>query len=548
MKTLTALFLIVVLNTFAQSNQAVYESALSFYDSKDYSNSALQFSKLFEATGYDLPNSVLYNGARSFALNQEAENAYDILNYLINEKFYSNLEEISKDERFAILRPHIEWNSLINQVKINEETLPERTREKIKAELFKAKNLLNSDNGKLWGQNIWSEDILILDKNNTIYSLDKLPNSQTTDSIIYFKTVPENTIFQSNTTQEYNGKRYAIVMINYINDNSSTIIHELFHILQENHIKLNGLPITYLDNYDAREWMRLEFQALRNTITSIVEKQERKVILDFFKDALIYRSLRQEKYKEFLHKELQLETSEGLANYTAYKLSSHSDKYKQALQQLDKRESADTYTRAFPYATGPAYGFIFDYLEVDWKKGLETVYDFLNIYETKLLKKKLAVTKEVLEIANQRSNYATIHKEELKRKENYEKNVSYYTKLFLDNPTLSVTLIDKRFSKTFDMNGTLVLEGVGIVYSELVGSDGSGGLNFGSFKTLEGKEKLGFSGILEIPKELKYVFPLPLNIDGRTIRGEFYEINLNEGWNVEELNERGDLIIVKEKQ
>lgn len=546
MKTLTALFLILVFNSFGQSNQTVYEDGLTYYDNKDYVNSAQQFSKLFIATGYDLPNSVLYNGARSFALNQEGEKAYDILKHLINEKFYSNLDQIVKDEDFTILRKHIGWNSLIKQVKANEETLPERTREKIKTELLKAKDLLHRDNGKLWGYNIWSKDVLVLDQNNTIYSLDELPNSQTTDSIIYFKTVPENTIFQSNTTQEYNGKRYAIVLVNYLNDNSSTIIHELFHILQEKHIKLNGLPITYLDNYDARELMRLEFQALRNTINAVAEKQERKIILDLFKDALIYRKIRQDKYKKFLESELQIETSEGLANYTAYKLSSHSDKYKQALQQLDKRESADTYTRAFPYATGPAYGLIFDYLEVDWRQGLDTVYNFLNIYETKISQKSLIVTKRALKIANERSNYNTIHKEELERKENHEKNVSYYTKLFLDNPTLSVILIDKRFSKTFDMNGTLILKDIGIVYSELVGNDGSEGLNFGSFKTLEGKEKLGSSGILEVSKELKYVFPLPLQIDGSTIIGEFYEIKLNDGWKVEKRNERGDLIIVKE--
>ncbi len=546
MKTITSLFLLISLNVYSQSNQAIYDNALTFYDNKDYNNAALEFSKLFEVAGYDLPNYALYNGARIFSLNQERKKGFEILEHLANQKFYSNTQQILIEEDFASLQVLPKWTSLINQVKANEEALPERTREKIKSELFKSRDLLTVDNGKLWGYNLWSEDILILDQNNIIYSLIQLPDSQTTDSIIFFKTVPENTIFQSNTTQEYNGKRYAIVLINSLDDNSSTIIHELFHVLQEKQITLNGLPILYLENYDAREWLRLEFQALRNTIVAIKEKQSRKSVLNFFNDALIYRKLRQEKYSEFLDKELQIETSEGLANYTAFKLSSHSDKYKQALQQLNKRESADTYTRAFPYATGPAYGLIFDYFELDWKQGLNKVYVFLNIYETKLLKKPLKISKLDLKTANQRSNFATIRKEELEREENHKKNVLHYTNLLVDNPTLSVTLIDKRFAKTFDMNGTLILKDVGVVYSELVGIDGSGGLNFGSFRTCQRKEKLGTSGILEIPKELKYIFPIPLHIDGQTIVGEFYEIKLNKGWIVEKLNEKGDLIIVKE--
>lgn len=546
MKTINILFLFVSLNILGQSNQAIYDSALTFYDNKDYNNAALEFSKLFEIAGYDLPNYALYNGARILSLNQDHKKGFEILEHLANQKFYSNTQQILNDEDFVLLQVLPKWTSLIDQVKANEKALPERTREKIKSELFKARDLLTVDDGKLWGHNIWSQNILVLDQNNVIYSLIQLPESQTTDSIIYFKTVTENTIFQSNTTQEYNGKRYAVILINSLDDNSSTIIHELFHILQEKQISLNGLPVHYLDNYDAREWLRLEFQALRNTIKAIADQQTKRSVLNFFNDALIYRKLRQEKYSEFLDKELQIETSEGLANYTAFKLSSHSEKYKQALQQLDKRESAGTYTRSFPYATGPAYGLIFDYLKVDWKQGLDKIYDFLKIYESKQIMKRLKIANSDLKKANQRSNYTAIRKEELERKEKYEKNVLHYTNLLVDNPTLTVALLDKRFSKTFDMNGTLILEGVGIVYSELVGIDASGGLNFGSFKTLEGKNKLGNFGILEIPKEMKYVFPIPLRIDQKTIVGEFYEILLNDGWKVEKVNEKGDLFILKE--
>ena len=60
-----------------------------------------------------------------------------------------------------------------------------------------------------------------------------------------------------------------------------------------------------------------------------------------------------------------------------------------AISEINQREQAQTYTRPFPYATGPAYGLIFDYLKINWKTGLDTIYNFLKIYETKYLQKDI---------------------------------------------------------------------------------------------------------------------------------------------------------------
>ena len=99
-------------------------------------------------------------------------------------------------------------------------------------EKFKAKNILLTENGKLWGENIWSDNILVLGFDNTIYTLKPLSNSKTTDSIVFYKKIPKNTLGFSNAAQKYDGKEYAVVLTNYLDDNSATIIHELFHILQ----------------------------------------------------------------------------------------------------------------------------------------------------------------------------------------------------------------------------------------------------------------------------------------------------------------------------
>jgi len=359
--------------------------------------------------------------------------------------------------------------------------------------------------------------------------------------------IPENTLGFSNAAQKYNGKEYAVVLTNYLDDNSATIIHELFHVLQHKHISLNGNPIQYLDNYDAREWLRLEYQALKNALNAINHKKEKIEIGKYATDAVLFRKVRQSKYKEYLQKEIEIETSEGLANYTGFILSTYPNKYEKAISEINQREQAQTYTRPFPYATGPAYGLIFDYLKINWKIGLDTTYNFLKIYETKYLKKEIKINDEILKLAQQRNNYQEIHQQELDRKVKNEKIINYYSNVFIQNPTLTVKLVDDLYGRTFDMNGTIILKDKGIVYSMIKGVDGSKN-NFGDFSTIKGKEKLGVSGVLYSFDGTVFTFPKPIEIEKNRIIGKYYEIELNEGWEVVKVNEKGDLEILKKKE
>lgn len=70
------------------------------------------------------------------------------------------------------------------------------------------------------------------------------------------------------------------------------------------------------------------------------------------KDAVIFRKERQQQYSKYLNDELEIETLEGLANYTGFVLSSYDNKYEKAIEEINQREEAKTYTRPFPYATG----------------------------------------------------------------------------------------------------------------------------------------------------------------------------------------------------
>lgn len=529
----------------AQEALSPYSEAMAAYEKKDFAKASTAFTNAFKKDGYKLSSGQLYDGACIYALNQEHSLAFTLLNYLAKDRFYSNLEHISTDPDLEKMRALPEWKSLLEKVSNNKKNLPARIREKIKPELLKAKHILDKDAGKLWGEKIWAENVLVLDNDNTIYSLYPFPGSENTGSGLYSRKAPANTLSQTNSVQPYEGREYAVIMTSYLNDSSSTIIHELFHVLQSSKIKLSGDPVGYLDNYDAREWLRLEYQALRNALKAAQDKQKKGAITQMLEDALRYRKLRQASYATFLDKELQIETLEGLANYTGYKLSTVANKYQEAILEIKRREQSPTYTRPFPYATGLAYGLLFDHLGLKWKSGLSHPYNFLQIYET--LCTRIDTSKTRISEANQRNNYAAIHEEELIRKQENEKNLAYYTDMLVNKPTLKVTVTDVKFSSSFDMNGTLVLGDKGIVYSRIKGVDRSG-KNFGNFTTLPGKEKLGYSGVLGLPGGLIFLFPLPQSIEGNLIKGEFYEIELHPGWAVKKINDKGDLEIVKSEQ
>lgn len=534
-------------NNFSQNDSPnineIYQKAMDFYKQKDYKNSALEFDKIYPAHSSKINNNYLYDGVCIYALNNEKPKAFEILNNLVFQKFYFNLNHITSDIDLVNLHNEPQWQNLIEQVKENLRTLPERRKGFVKNALLKAKEVLASDNGKLWGESIWCDDLLVLDADNTVYSLSPFPESKTDDSVLYYQTFPPNTFSFSNSAQDYKGKKYAVVLTNYLSDNSATIIHELFHILQFKKRQFNGFAINYLDNYDAREWLRLEYQALKSCLKAIDEKQSTEKVLLYLKDAMIYRKIRQTKYQEYLAPETEIETLEGLANYTGYVLSTYPNKFEIAISEINNRERSKTYIRPFAYATGLAYGLIFDHLKMDWKSGVNFVYNYLDIYEKKQLKNQLNLENIDLNAVNVRNNFTEIHQQELIRKEKIEKQIAILKKEFIENPTLSVSLKDSNYTQTSDMDSTIVLEGIGTVYKNISCRDSSGGKNFGGFKTLtDSAENVG---VLQSLDGLKFTFTTPFKIEGNKIIGKNYEIELAGNWTVKQKNAKGDFEIVE---
>lgn len=475
---------------------------------------------------------LLLTGPQTFPQADKASAYFNAIN------FYASYDHLLTDAELTSIPNDPKWASLLEKVKQNSSTLPQRKLETIYTELNKAKLILDKDAGKLWGYPIWDDHIFVLDYDNTVYAIKPFPGCSTDDGKLFYAHVPANTFVFVNTIQSYQGKDYAVVLSNYLSDHSITVIHELFHLLQLKNMKLNGNAIKYLDHYDARELLRLEYQALRNTLSSINNKSPKIKTRSYFEDALLFRKIRQEKYKEFLPNELEIETLEGLANYTGFVLSTSENKYESAIEEIDRRENAETYTRPFPYATGVAYGLIFDHLKLQWKQGLKKVYNFLDIYDRK---KSIDTGKQAIAKARLRNNFEQIHEQEEARRIKNENLKAYYFELLQVKPTLKV-VIGENYGRTFNMNGTIELPDLGTVYSSIKGRDKSG-KNFGNFETIGDKAYLGNAGILMLNDYKTLVFPTPFKIDGNKIIGATYQIDLNKGWGVEKIDDKGNYVI-----
>ena len=538
-----SIMLLSALPAFSQTDQpTTYMHAVKFYHTKDYSTAARLFDQLKTT---ECSTGKLYQGACIYALNNQPAKAFKLLHILANKKYYSNLAHLQADPDLNQLRKDRRWAGLVEKIELNSYTVQQRKLETIYTSLNKAKQLLHTDAGKLWGYQIWDDHLLVLDYDQTVYSLSPFPGSKAKQSNLYSAKVPANTVALVNTVQTYQGQDYATVLSNYLTDHSVTVIHELFHLLQAKQMKLRGDAIPYLDQYDARELLRLEYQALRNTLNSINNKERKPGDAKsnttlYLQDALLFRKVRQQRYSKFLQTELEIETLEGLANYTGFRLSTSKNKLESAIEEIYQRENAGTYTRPFPYATGVAYGLIYDHLNIPWKTGLNHVYNFLTIYEhTKLID----TAANVMENAKQRSNYQMIHQEEEERRTKNESLVAYYRNLLEFKPTLTV-MIGDNYGRTFNMNGTIEIPGAGTVYSSIQGRDKTG-QNFGNFSTIDAKAALGNAGVLLLDDHKTLVFPTPFKVEGNKIIGETYEIELNDGWGVEKAGENFEIKQIK---
>lgn len=183
------------------------------------------------------------------------------------------------------------------------------------------------------------------------------------------------TINPANNDVTWHGTRWAGVMLPA--GDVTLLLHELVHTLQREgadtagaflpypHAQEGGAGSDQLEGAEGRTLLRLEMRALLAALRSSGDAR-----MGAARDALAFRRAR---YAQASAQERQrqraLDVTEGLANYTAFRLA-HADfaaHLAAAERAMDDTTSLTSAVRAFPYLTGPAYALLLDTFMPSWK-------------------------------------------------------------------------------------------------------------------------------------------------------------------------------------
>ncbi|MEO1253462.1 MAG: hypothetical protein AAFY41_01070 [Bacteroidota bacterium] len=394
------------------------------------------------------------------------------------------------------------------------------TNEKIIAQtLIDVDSLLAVDNGKFWGKNLFGPLIFINQETRVFYSNENDETNSFYDlGGIYKDTLPYE-INIANTVVNWKNKRWSMVMLPLPEDResrNSLVIHELFHNLQPDigFERLQELNNGHLDTYDGRLLLKLELQALEESMNST----DNELKLMHIRNALSFRQKRQ-KSIEIRSAENSLELNEGLAEYTAIMLSGRNEDElrKHLIRSKNDFYSNPTFVRSFAYQTIPIYGYLLFQSEPNWHKnvGLNTN---LTEYLIQAFEIDFYENESIEEIVMQNSyGYNKIQSEEIERENKRIEKISALKTKFIEQPTMELPF--QNMNITFDPRDVTPIENLGTVYPNLRVTDDWGILTVKN-------------GALLAANWSKVTVSEPLEISNRLAIGDGWQLELNPEWKV----------------
>jgi hypothetical protein len=312
------------------------------------------------------------------------------------------------------------------------------------------------------------------------------------------------------------------------NERLLLMAHELWHRIQDDlGLPASGFGNRHLDTRDGRIWLQLECRALRAALEGLGEQQRRAIV-----DALIFRTYRRSLSPNAAVEERALEMNEGLAEYTGIRLTHEvaSAAVARATKNLRDLENWETFARSFAYATGPAYGLLLDGVKPDWRKGLNTKDDLGALLRGAL---SIGLPGDLAAEASKRADAydaEPIIAVENERTEAQWRRQAQYRKRFIYDPVLVIPL--QRVNIGFDPLRVEALGDFGTVYPMATISDVWGVLKV--------------TGGVLMDRDWKTArVPTPGKVEARSLQGDGWTLQLNEGWTLRAGERRGDFVVTK---
>jgi hypothetical protein len=124
MKTKILLLLLIITTkllvgqTATPAYYSFIKKADSLYKVKDYKNSALAYSSAFKTFGWKGHVFDRYNAARSWALSNTPDSAFDCLDRIVKKRYFTNYDSLTKEKDFTVLHPDKRWQKLLDVMKL----------------------------------------------------------------------------------------------------------------------------------------------------------------------------------------------------------------------------------------------------------------------------------------------------------------------------------------------------------------------------------------------------------------------------------------------
>jgi hypothetical protein len=378
--------------------------------------------------------------------------------------------------------------------------------------------ICNKDNGALWGENLYGPIMFVDSHDRAIYANtgDKEGLLKARDGI-YTGVLPKERIITNNVI-DFGGIKYAMVPLPDTEDRYRIVtraVHSLFHSYQErNNLKPSTFSTRHLNDRNARLYLKLEWKALTNAISSTNELRNQAI-----RDALIFRGARRELFPEAATDENKFENYEGLTTFTYIKLcnSDKDEMRKRILEYLNRIYKNTSYVWGYGYVDGALYAALLDDKSFDFKQIHRSDFD---LGEATLEAYGITLPDVCRDVAGSLAlNYdiQAIRAEENEREARINEYTRKIVSTYFEKPVMIITMESPNFS--FEPEDIDFLDTLGTLYERLRVSD-----NWGKLAVDKG------GALLTNDLHTLRINARDITVERNHVYGEGWHIVLNEGW------------------
>ncbi len=390
-----------------------------------------------------------------------------------------------------------------------------------------AQAICDRDAGSLWGRGLCGP-MLLVDPNDLSIVANQADKGGVLKASgpVFVGALPPSEIL-ADTPMEWSGTRWTELRWPLPDDPDRrhvTLAHELFHRIQpEVGMTRPDGGNQHLDTLEGRYLLQLEWRALARALQAPTAAGRRAAVAD----ALMFRHERYRLYPDAAKEEANLETNEGVPEYTGVKLglTTPSARTAYALRDLSAFLEAPTFVRSFAYATDAAYGLLLDRADPAWLGKVRGGQRLDQVLGTAL---RLPAS-PTGDVAARAATYddGTLRAREVTREAARQARQAALRAKFVDGPVLTLPL--HHMSYQFNPQTLLPLGAAGTLYPTLkVTAD---------FGVLE------VEGGALLDKAMTVAAVSAAGIDPSHLRGDGWRLTLKPGWSVQSGARPGDLAV-----